>query len=68
MLPPVPELAAWRPRLGALAHPLDPLGLERDVDDRAWSLDHIMVKLAQLPGMMQLAAGRRAWPGCSSAG
>jgi uncharacterized protein len=46
-------------RMGsALAHPLDPLGLERDFDDRAWSLDHIMVKLAQLPGMMQLEAGR----------
>jgi uncharacterized protein len=46
-------------RMGsALAHPLDPLGLERDLDDRAWSLDHIMVKLARLPGMMQLEAGR----------
>jgi uncharacterized protein len=42
----------------ALAHPLDPLAHARDLDDRAWSLDHIMVKLAQLPGMMQLAAGR----------
>jgi uncharacterized protein len=46
-------------RMGsALAHPLDPLALERAFDDRAWSLDHIMVKLAQLPGMMQLEAGR----------
>jgi uncharacterized protein len=41
-----------------LAHPADPLALERALDDGAWSLDHIMVKLAQLPGMMQLAAGR----------
>jgi uncharacterized protein len=46
-------------RMGrALAHPADPLALERGLDDRAWTLDHIMVKLAQLPGMMQLAAGR----------
>jgi uncharacterized protein len=46
-------------RMGrALAHPLDPLALGRDLDDGAWTLDHIMVKLAQLPGMMQLEAGR----------
>ncbi|QOL49166.1 HD domain-containing protein [Massilia litorea] len=46
-------------RMGrALAHPLDPLALGRDLDDGAWTLDHIMVKLAQLPGMMQLDAGR----------
>jgi uncharacterized protein len=42
----------------ALAHPGDPLAQARELDDRAWSLDHIMVKLAQLPGMMQLEAGR----------
>jgi len=42
----------------ALAHPSDPLAQARALDDGAWSLDHIMVKLAQLPGMMQLAAGR----------
>jgi uncharacterized protein len=42
----------------ALAHPSDPLAHARELDDRAWSLDHIMVKLAQLPGMMQLEAGR----------
>ena len=46
-------------RLGRpLAHPSDPLALERDKDDSAWTLDHIMVKLARLPGMMQLDAGR----------
>ena len=42
----------------ALAHPGDPLALERPLDDRAFTLDHIAVKLAQLPGMMQLDAGR----------
>ncbi|OWY40433.1 hydrolase [Xenophilus sp. AP218F] len=46
-------------RMGSgLAHPLDPLGLARDLDDRAWSLDHIEVKLAKLPAMMQTEAGR----------
>jgi uncharacterized protein len=46
-------------RMGsALAHPLDPLALARELDDRAWSLDHIMVKLARLPATMQLEAGR----------
>lgn len=46
-------------RMGrALAHPADPLALERGLDDGAWTLDHIMVKLARLPGMMQLEAGR----------
>lgn len=46
-------------RMGrALAHPTDPLALERDQDDGAWTLDHIMLKLARLPGMMQLDAGR----------
>ena len=46
-------------RMGrALAHPGDPLALERAYDDGAWTLDHIMVKLARLPGMMQLEAGR----------
>lgn len=42
----------------ALAHPNDPLAQARGLDDGAWSLDHIMVKLAQLPRMMQLEAGR----------
>jgi len=46
-------------RLGrALAHPSDPLALDRTLDDGAYSLDHIMVKLARLPEMMQTAAGR----------
>ena len=42
----------------ALAHPSDPLASDRPLDDRAYSLDHIVVKLATLPAMMQLDAGR----------
>ncbi|WP_312552505.1 HD domain-containing protein [Massilia sp.] len=46
-------------RLGrALAHPGDPLAEAREPDDRAWTLDHIVVKLARLPEMMQTEAGR----------
>ncbi|MDN4061118.1 HD domain-containing protein [Massilia sp. YIM B02769] len=46
-------------RLGrALAHPSDPLALDRALDDGAYSLDHIVVKLAKLPEMMQTEAGR----------
>ncbi|GGC20697.1 hydrolase [Pseudoduganella buxea] len=47
-------------RMGSkLAHDSDPAGLSRTLDDRAYSLDHIAVKLATLPGMMRTAAGRR---------
>jgi uncharacterized protein len=47
-------------RMGSgLAHGSDPLALDRPLDDQAYSLDHIPVKLARLPGMMQTAAGRR---------
>lgn len=46
-------------RLGRdLAHPTDPLALHRERDDMAYALDHIAVKLEQLPGMMQTDAGR----------
>lgn len=46
-------------RMGTgLAHPSDPLGSAREFDDRSYALDHIMVKLARLPGMMQTEAGR----------
>lgn len=46
-------------RMGSsLAHPDDPLGARRELDDRRYALDHIMVKLARLPDMMQTAAGR----------
>jgi uncharacterized protein len=41
-----------------LAHPTDPVAETRALDDGAWTLDHIVLKLARLPGMMQLAAGR----------
>ncbi|HZX26031.1 MAG TPA: HD domain-containing protein [Telluria sp.] len=43
----------------ALAHPTDPLAETRAPDDRSYSLDHIPVKLATLPGTMQTAAGQR---------
>jgi uncharacterized protein len=47
-------------RMGSgLAHGSDPLALARPLDDQAYSLDHIAVKLARLPGMMQTDAGRR---------
>ncbi|WP_305821941.1 HD domain-containing protein [Massilia brevitalea] len=42
----------------ALAHPTDPLAENRALDDRAYTLDHIVLKLAKLPEMMQTAAGR----------
>lgn len=42
----------------ALAHGDDPLALERPLDDRAYALDHIVVKLGKLPAMMQTEAGR----------
>jgi uncharacterized protein len=42
----------------SLAHPDDPLGRSRDFNDRRYALDHIMVKLAKLPDMMQLEAAR----------
>ena len=47
-------------RMGsALAHGSDPLALDRPLDDKSYSLDHIAAKLARLPGMMQTDAGRR---------
>jgi uncharacterized protein len=47
-------------RMGsALAHGSDPLALDRPLDDKAYSLDHIDAKLARLPGMMQTEAGRK---------
>ncbi|MEN2424600.1 HD domain-containing protein [Chromobacterium vaccinii] len=46
-------------RMGrALAHPIDPMAEQRGLDDQAWAIDHIDVKLAKLPGMMQTEAGR----------
>lgn len=47
-------------RMGsALAHPDDPMALRRELDERAYALDHIETKLATLPATMQTAAGRR---------
>lgn len=43
----------------ALAHADDPMALHRELDDRAYALDHIETKLATLPGKMQTGAGRR---------
>ncbi|GAB1575630.1 HD domain-containing protein [Bordetella petrii] len=46
-------------RMGsAFAHPDDPLGRRRALDDRAYALDHIEVKLATLPAAMHTAAAR----------
>jgi len=41
-----------------LAHPDNPLGQGRELDDREYALDHIEVKLEKLPGMMQTEAGK----------
>jgi uncharacterized protein len=43
----------------ALAHPDDPMALHRELNDKAYALDHIDTKLATLPAKMQTAAGRR---------
>ena len=42
----------------ALAHGADPLAQHRELDDKAYALDHIVTKLDKLPGKMQTAAGR----------
>ncbi|MCQ4143506.1 MULTISPECIES: HD domain-containing protein [Vogesella] len=42
----------------ALAASDDVLAVQRPLDDRAYALDHIAVKLATLPATMQTAAGR----------
>jgi uncharacterized protein len=47
-------------RMGSsLAHGSDPLAQDRPLNDQTYSLDHIPVKLARLPAMMQTDAGRR---------
>lgn len=46
-------------RMGsALAHPAEAGGSARTLNDRAYALDHIEVKLATLPTSMRTAAGR----------
>lgn len=47
-------------RMGsAFAHPSDPLGHARELDDQRYALDHIERKLAGLPASMQTEAARR---------
>ena len=47
-------------RMGsAFAHPTDPLAEQRELDDHAYALDHIELKLAKLPSSMHTAAGRK---------
>lgn len=47
-------------RMGsAFAHPSDPLGHDRELNDQAYALDHIECKLAGLPASMQTEAARR---------
>jgi uncharacterized protein len=41
-----------------LADGADPLASARPLDDRRYALDHIVVKLAALPAIMQTATGR----------
>ena len=43
---------------GELYHPDDPVGLARDLDDRAFGLDHIERKLLRLPETMTTESGR----------
>lgn len=43
----------------ALAHPTDPLAQSRELDDARYTLDHIELKLAQLPHSMQTEAARQ---------
>ncbi len=47
-------------RMGsALFHPDDPLARSRDLDDRAYAVDHFYAKLLKLPATMQTEPGRR---------
>lgn len=41
-----------------LHHPDDPAAEHRDLDDRAYGLDHILAKLLKLPEMMNTGTGR----------
>ncbi|MBI4912777.1 MAG: HD domain-containing protein [Acidobacteria bacterium] len=44
---------------GGLWHPEDPWGEHRELDDKAWSLDHFPKKLLRLREAMHTASGRR---------
>jgi len=43
---------------GGLWDPVDPWAAARELDDKAWSLDHFPRKLLKLAGAMHTAAGR----------
>lgn len=43
---------------GGLFHGLDPFGKGRDLDDKAYAVDHFKLKLLLLPDTMQTASGR----------
>ncbi|CAB3842690.1 putative protein YedJ [Achromobacter anxifer] len=42
----------------ALAHPSDPMGAHRELDDGVYTLDHIELKLVRIAGTMQTEGGR----------
>ena len=42
-----------------LYHESDPSGADRELDDRAYGLDHIAAKLLKLPDLMNTSAGRK---------
>lgn len=42
----------------ALAHPTDPMGAHRQLDDGAYTLDHIELKLSRIAQTMQTEGGR----------
>ncbi len=42
-----------------LWHPLDPFARNRDLNDKAWILDHFEKKLLKLSGLMKTATGQR---------
>ena len=42
-----------------LWHPQDPWGEDRDLDDKAWSLDHFQTKLLKLADRMNTDSGQR---------
>lgn len=43
---------------GALFHGLDPFGMDRELNDKAFAVDHFKLKLLKLPGTMQTTSGR----------
>ena len=43
---------------GGLFHGLDPFGRDRELDDKAYAVDHFKIKLLTLPDTMQTQAGR----------